>query len=338
MNAVHLRRHGPPEVLRIEQVPDPTPGDGQVLVRVQAVGLNYAEVLSRKGLYGWTPDRPYILGMEGAGVIEAFGRGVAGRELGEPVLFGAQCGSYAELIVVDSAAAFPAVPGFSLNENAAFGVSYLTAWICLMEMARLRTTDRVLVTAAAGGLGTAAVQVASKFGCEVIALAGSDKKLEKARELGADVTVRYGDPEFPRRLAEAVGPAGVDVVLETVGGDVFTACDALVAPFGRVIVAGYAELDYKLWNPISCWKAWNGRPRMRLESMLKGSKGLLSAHLGYLLQDAALVKRVWSDLSAFAEEHTIRPVVGHVLTLDEVAAAHRLMESRASVGKIVLRV
>ena len=242
------------------------------------------------------------------------------------------------LIVVDSAAAFPAVPGFSLDENAAFGVSYLTAWICLMEMARLRTTDRVLVTAAAGGLGTAAVQIASRFGCEVIALAGSEKKLEKARELGADVTVRYGDSEFPRRLAEAVGPAGVDVVLETVGGDVFTACDAVVAPFGRVIVAGYAELDYKLWNPISCWKAWNGRPRMRLESMLKGSKGLLSAHLGYLLQDAALVKRVWSDLSAFAEEHTIRPVVGHVLTLDEVAAAHRLMESRASVGKIVLRV
>ena len=338
MKAVHLHKLGPPDVLRVEDAPDPDPGPGQVLVRIQAVGVNYAEVLSRRGLYGWAPDRPYVLGMEGAGVIEALGDGVAGREVGEAVLFASQCGSYAELIAVDAVRALPAVPGFSVDENAAFGVNYLTAWISLMEMARVRPSDRVLVTAAAGGVGTAAVQIASKLGCEVVALAGSDAKLDKARALGAEVTVRYGDSGFPTRLAEAVGPAGVDVVLEVVGGDVFKACDAVVAHFGRIVVVGYAELDYKLWNPVSWWRAWNGRPRMGLESMLKGSKGLLSTHLGYLLPHADRLGRVWTDLTAFVQRQEIRPLVGHLLTLDDVAAAHRLMESRASVGKIVLRV
>ena len=338
MKAVHLRRHGPPEVLRIEHVPDPEPGVGQVLVRTQAVGLNYAEVLSRKGLYGWTPERPYILGMEGAGVIEALGEGVEGRDVGERVLFGTQCGSYAELIAIDSARALPAVGDFTLEENAAFGVNYLTAWISLMEMARARSSDRVLVTAAAGGVGTATVQIASKFGCEVIALAGSDSKLKTARELGAALAVRYGDSSFPERLGAAVGPSGVDIVVETVGGDVFKACAKAVAPFGRVVVVGYANLDYKLWNPASWWRAWRGVPRMGLETMYKGSKGLLSTHLGYLLPDVDRVRHVWDDLTEFTQRHEIRPLVGHVLALDDVAAAHRLMESRASVGKIVLRV
>ena len=184
MRAVVLRRHGPAEILSLESVPDPTTGSEQVLVAVEAIGLNFAEVLSRKGLYGWSPDLPYVLGMEAVGVIEEIGDRVEGREIGERVLVASQFGSYAEKIAVTASSALPALDSYTPEENAAFGVNYMTAWVSLLEMARIRHTDRVLVTAAAGGVGTAAVQIASSFGCEVVALASSD-----AREISVQQTL-----------------------------------------------------------------------------------------------------------------------------------------------------
>ena len=318
------------------EVEAPSPGPGEVSVRIEVVGINYAEVLSRMGLYGWAPKLPYVLGMEATGRIEEVGEGVDHQRVGDSVLIGTQYGAYAERIVVAEERALPAVTDFSLEENAAFPVQYMTAWVSLMEMGRLRPTDRVLVSAAAGGVGTAAVQIAKRFGCEVVALAGSESKLEVARGLGADVGVRYGTRDFGARLADAVGGRRVDVAVETVGGEVFDAVRAVLAPFGRVVVSGYASLRYKLWNPLTWWPAWRGMPRMSLTEMYKGSKGLMSTHLGYL--PAERLRSVWGDLTAFVTEHGIRPVVGTVLSLEDVAEAHRLMESRESIGKIVMRV
>lgn len=337
MRAVVLRRHGAPGVLRVERVDDPVAGPGQVLVKVEAVGLNYAEVLSRKGLYGWAPKRPYVLGMEAAGRIVAAGQGVDQARVGEAVVVGAQHGAYAELVAVPAAQALAAPEGWSVEERAAFTVNWATAWVGLVEMARLRASDRVLVSPAGGGVGTAAVQIASRLGCEVLALAGSDAKLERVRTLGAAATLNYRRPGWRPRLAELAGTRGVDVALEMVGGDVFRAAADALAPFGRVVVAGYAELDYTLRNPASWWRAWRGMPRMGLSRMLRRSNGMLSTHLGYLLADPALLAGIWRDLTAFVERHGLRPQVGHVLPFDEVAAAHRLMESRESYGKIVLR-
>jgi NADPH2:quinone reductase len=336
MRAVLLRRHGPPGVLRVEEVPDPTPGPGEVSVRLEAVGLNYAEVLSRRGLYGWAPRMPYVLGMEGAGLIDSVGEGV-GRALGEAVVVGTQLGAYAERIVVPSARALPALPGFSVEENAAFGVNWMTAWVSLMEMGRLRPADRVLVSPAAGGVGTAAVQIASSLGCEVVALAGSDDKLSRVRELGAPLTVNYRRPGWQGRLEDLTRGRGIDVALEMVGADVFLAATKALAPFGRVVVAGYASLDYGRWKPWTWWSAWRGMPRMGLEEMYRGSKGLLSTHLGYLLRDERLMRRVWRELVAFTMERGLRPVVGHVLPFEDVAEAHHLLESRQTFGKVVLR-
>src|SRR5512134_2870502 len=191
MRAIVLDRHGRPEVLRVRTVPDPVPGAGEVRVRVEAIGVNFAEVLSRKGQYGWAPAMPYIPGMEATGAIDLLGAGVEGRAMGERVIVGAQHGAYAERIVVPERQALPAIAGFSTEENAAFAVNYLTAWVALMEMARLRRTDRVLVTAAAGGVGTAAIQIATRFGCATVGLAGSDAKLEAIRALGAEAAVNY---------------------------------------------------------------------------------------------------------------------------------------------------
>jgi NADPH:quinone reductase-like Zn-dependent oxidoreductase len=338
MKAIVLHRHGGPEVLRVRDVPDPAPAAGEVRVRVEAIGVNYAEVLSRKGLYGWAPPLPYTLGMEATGTIDALGPGVQGRAVGERVIVGAQHGAYAERVVVPERQALPAVAAYSVEENAAVAVNYLTAWVALVEMARLRPTDRVLVTAAAGGVGTAAVQIAARFGCPTVGLAGSDEKLERIRALGAEAAVNYRRADFQARLREAAGDGGFDVVLEVVGGDVFRAVWPVLAPFGRVVVAGFASLALQKWNPLSWLRTWRDLPRADIRSLAPASAGLMATHVGYLLADPPRLARVWGELMAFVAAHGIRPVVGATFAFDQMPEAHRLMESRRSVGKIVVQV
>lgn len=338
MKAYLLRRSGGPDVLQLTEQPEPVPGPGEVRVRIDAIGLNWAEVLSRKGLYGWAPRRPYIPGMEATGVIDALGTGVTERTLGERVIVAAQFGCYAEQVVVPARQALPAMPGFSVEENAAVAVNYATAWVALMEMARLRVTDRVLVTAAAGGVGTAAIQIASRFGCRVVGLAGSEAKLALIRALGAEDALNYRAADYRARLEAAAGTARFDVVLELVGGDVFRSAWPVLAPFGRVVVAGFASLDYAWWNPLSWVRTLRDIPRAGVSALATGSHGLLATHLGYLVGDAPRLARLWADLRCFGEQHGIRPVVGRTFGFTEMAAAHRYMESRASVGKIVVRV
>lgn len=337
MRAIVLDRHGGPEVLRVRDVPDPVPGAGQVRVRVDAIGVNYAEVLSRKGLYGWAPAMPYTPGMEATGTIDALGPGVEGRAVGERVIVGAQFGAYAERIVIPHQQALPAIEGYSTEENAAVAVNYITAWVALMEMARLRPADRVLVTAAAGGVGTAAVQIATRFGCRTVGLAGSDAKLERIRALGAQSAVNYRRPDFEARLAEAAGAEKFDVVVEVVGGEVFRAVWPVLAPFGRVVVAGFASLALRKWNPLSWLRTWRDLPRADIRTLAPASAGIMATHVGYLLDDPPRLTRIWGGLMAFVSEHGIRPVVGATFAFDEMADAHRHMESRGSIGKIVVR-
>ncbi len=338
VRAIVLDRHGRPDVLRVRTVPDPTPGPGEVRVRVEAIGVNFAEVLSRKGRYGWAPPIPYTPGMEATGTIELLGPGVEQRAIGERVIVGAQYGAYAEKMVVPARQALPAIADYSIEENAAIAVNYLTAWVALIEMARLRPTDRVLVTAAAGGVGTAAIQIATRFGCATVGLAGSDAKLEAIRALGAESAVNYRRADFEERLRAAAGRDRFDVVLETVGGEVLRAVWPVLAPFGRVVVAGFASLNLQWWNPLSWLRTWRDLPRADIRTLAPASHGLLATHIGYLLADPPRLARVWDALMAFVGAHGIRPVVGATFAFEDMGEAHRLMESRRSVGKIVVRV
>lgn len=337
MRAIPLERTGPPSVLRVRTSPDPVPGPEEVVVRIRAIGINFAEILSRKGLYGWAPKRPYIPGMEAAGEIESVGAGVAPSRIGEQVILIAQFGCYAERVCVNAAQALPAIGALSLEENAAFAVNYLTAWVALVEMARLRSTDTVLVTAAAGGVGTAVVQLASRFGCRVIAAVGNSAKFEIVRRLGASEAFLYDDLEHDVR--GCTDGRGVDVAIELVGGDPYRASFRSLAPFGRLVVAGFAsrpELQY--WNPWSIWKTLRDMPKASVLTMLRRSVGVLSSHLGYLLEDAALLGPIWRELVAFRDAHDIRPLIGGRFDFEQMPDAHAFVESRKSVGKVVIEV
>ncbi len=338
MRAWMLRRTGAPEVLSLEEIPAPEPAAGEVAVRVEAIGINYAEVLSRRGLYGWAPPRPYVPGMEAVGVVEALGAGVSDLAVGDRVLCGMQHGAYAERVVVPSNRALPAFEEFSVEENAAYAVNFMTAWVALVEMARLRPSDRVAITAAGGGVGTAAVQIAVASGCSVLGLAGSDEKLERVSALGAHAVVNYRRADFHERFDAATSDGGLDVVLEVVGGEVYRACLARLDNFGRLVVVGYAGLDYSRWNPLSWWRAWRGAPRMNVTDAAVSSTGVLATHIGYLLPDRDRLRGIWTALTDFTRTHGLRPVVGTTYAFDHLPEAHRFMESRGSLGKLVVLV
>lgn len=337
MRAVVLARHGGVEVLRPTTVALPVPAGDEVRVRIECIGVNYAEVLSRRGEYGWAPPLPYVPGMEAYGRIDAVGP-QARRQIGEAVIVGAQHGCYAEQVVVPERQALPAIASYSPDENAAFAVNYVTAWVALFEMARLRPADRVLVQAAAGGVGTAAVQLAKAHGCTVFGAAGSDEKVELVQRLGADRGIDYRRQDLATELRALAGERGIDVLLELVGGDVHRQAMRQLAPFGRVVVAGLAGMRFRRRNPLTWWSAWRMLPRVKLGEMALGSYGMLATHVGYLLEQPALLAKLWRDLVSFVEQHGIRPVVGSTFAFDELPQAHALLESRRSVGKVVVRI
>jgi synaptic vesicle membrane protein VAT-1 len=338
MKAYTLTKHGKPSVLKIAEVLDPHPNIGEIRIKIKKIGINYAEILSRKGMYGWAPKLPYTLGMEAFGEIDSLGEGVTHSQIGEQVIVGTQFGSYAEKIVVKERQVLPVIKSFSSEENAAFAVNYLTAWVSLFEMARIRPTDSILIQAAAGGVGTAAVQLAKHFGCTVFGTASRDEKIKLLSNLNIDGAVNYRTQDFENEIKRFTGGNGVDVILEVVGGEVYKKSLRLLNPLGRIVIVGFASMNFQKWNPISWLKTWRDMPKASIMKMSEKSYGVMATHLGYLLPDEKQLKRTWKELCTFVEAHDIKPLVGHTFDFDEIIKAHELMESRSSHGKIVINV
>ncbi len=338
MKAYTLTKHGKPSVLKIAEVPEPEPNAGEIRIKIKRIGINYAEILSRKGMYGWAPKLPYILGMEAFGAVEALGENVSHRQIGEPVIVVTPFGSYAEKIIVKERQALPVIEPFSPEENAAYAVNYMTAWVSLFGMARLRSTDSVLIHAAAGGVGTAAVQLAKHFGCTVFGTAGSDEKIKLLSDLNIDGAINYRTQDFENEIKKMTNGKGVDVILEVVGGDVYKKSLRLLNPLGRIVIAGFASMNLQKWNPLSWLRTWRDMPKATIMKMAEKSYGVMATHLGYLLPDEKQLQQTWNELCAFMEKNNIKPVVGHIFNFEELAKAHELMESRKSHGKIVINV
>ena len=336
MKAIVLKRIGGPASLHLTEVAEPQAGAGEVRIRLLYAGVNFAEIMSRKGIYSWAPKRPYILGMEGTGIIDQLGEGVDPSRLGEYVVVGAQNGCYAEYIVVPGEQALTALSFLEPHENAAFLVNYMTAWVALMEIARIKPEEKVLMTAAAGGIGTAGVQIAFHAGCRTFGLAGSEEKLKLVRSLGAEAAFNYSRTAWLEQAEKETG--GVDVVLEVVGGDIYKNAFDLLNIFGRLIVVGYASLDPKLWNPFSWWRTWRGIPRVDLMATAIKSAGVMATHIGHLLKHREIILEVYARLQSFIITHRIRPVVSRIFPLDEAGEAQRFIETRRSTGKVVLKI
>jgi NADPH:quinone reductase len=287
----------------VEDVPDPEVRDGEALVRVRAAALNFADVLIRRGQYPQMPEFPAIIGAELAGELEDGTRVMA--------LTGRGC--YAELAAVHRAALVPLPDDASFAEGASFLLTFLTAYVPLTRQVVLPDGATVLVHAAAGGVGTATIQVARALGAQVIAAAGSAEKLELCRELGAEEAYLYD--EIPEDLK-------VDVVVDPIGGELFEAAIGRLKPLGQLIAIGFAA---GLW------------PEVQPANIVGRNVGIQGVYLGRLMRHAPdVVAACTRELLELWGSGKIKPLVGAEFPLAEVEAAHELLESRKSVGKVVL--
>jgi NADPH2:quinone reductase len=287
----------------LREVPEPS-DEGRVLVRVKAAGINFADILIRRGRYPQMPELPAVLGSEIAGELEDGTRVMA-------ITSGA--GGYAELAAVDRAQVVPLPEHASFAEGASFLLTFLTAHIPLTRQVRVRPGTTVLVYAAAGGVGTAALQVARALGARVFAAVGSAEKLEVCRSLGAEDAWVY--EELPESLAW-------DVVYDPVGGELFAGSFARLRPLGTVIAIG------------SAGGAW---PVVEPARLVGRNVGLAGFYLGRLLRlDPELVGEAVGELLGLWQTGALKPLVGAELPLAEIERAHELVESRRSVGKVVV--
>ena len=288
----------------MQDVPEPEAHDGAAIVQVRAAGINFADVLIRLGRYPQMPELPTVLGSEVAGELED------NRVMG---FVRTEGGGYAEQVAVDRRWLLPLPTNASFAEGAAFPMAFLTAWIPLTELVRIAFGARVLITAAAGAVGTAAVQVVRALNGHPVAAVGSTGKLDLPRSLGALEAVTY----------DAIGELEpVDAVFDLVGGEVFTASLALLKPMGTAIAVGYAG---GLWQDVS--PTW----------LVGRNIGVHGFYLGRLIgRNPGLVEQAGKDVLRLWESGAVRPIVGAEFPLEQAGEAHRLIEDRQSTGKVVL--
>ena len=324
MKAARFHKTGGPDVLVYEDVPDPVPRDGDVLIKVEAAGLNFADVMRRRGDdYPEPSPPPFILGPEVAGTIAAVGNGVTALDVGKPVLATPGAGGYAQYICVPATSVVPLPPGFGAVQAAALVGHGLTAAIALRNAARLMPGESVLVEAAAGGVGSFAVQLAKLYGAgKVIAAASTTEKRAIAERLGADASVDYTAPGWADKVRDLTSGRGVDVVLEMVGGEtVGQALDAM-APFGRMVFLGQSSGKTALIDP---WR------------LTVPNRTVTGFYIGGYLSLPELIQSTLGEIIGFISAGKLSLQVGTVLPLSQAAEAHRLLEGRKTTGKVVLQ-
>ena len=319
MKAIVIQRFGGPEVLKLQEVADPHPQPGEVLVRVAAAGVNFADVMTAQGGYPGTPAPPLIAGREFAGAVEGSGERVMGYT---------QMGGFAEEIAAPRKLLWPWPMGWSAPEAAAFPVNYFTAYLAyweagLVESAPAGRRPRVLIHAVAGGVGTAAVEIGKILGVETYGTSSSDEKLARVKELGLDHGINYKREDYEKAIQEMTGGEGVDAVLEMLGGEHTAKSLRCLGDFGRVILYGTAT---------------GQQPKFDTRSMYSKGSSVHGLWLSKLSLKENIMRPAWERLSTWIKEGRLRPVVGHVLPLAQAGDAFRLMLERRNYGKIVLTV
>jgi NADPH2:quinone reductase len=318
MKALVISRLGGPEVLEVRQVPDVPPTPGKDLVRAEAGGLNFADVMTAQGGYPGTPDPPLVAGREFCGIRESDGQRVMGYT---------QWGAFAERVAAPPQLLWAVPQGWSAEEGAAFPVNYFTAWFAywkagLLEPAAGKPAPRVLIHAVAGGVGTASVQIGKLLGVEMYGTSSSEEKLARVKALGLQHGINYKQGDYEEAIKELTHGEGVDAVFEMLGGEHTTKSARCLRDFGRVIVYGAAT----------------GK-RSELDARVLYAKGS-SVHglwLTYLSAKRDLMKQAWKQLSAWIAQGHLHPVVGHVFPLQQAQDAYRLLLEGKNFGKVVLK-
>ncbi len=325
MRAITITSPGGPEVLQIAEVPDPVPAEGEVLIDVAAAGLNRADLLQRQGMYPPPPGAPEYPGLECAGTIAALGAGVAGWQVGDQVCALLSGGGYAERVAVPASQVLPVPAGLSVTEAAALPEVAYTVYSNVVQVAGLRAGETLLVHGGASGIGTLAIQLGKALGAQVACTAGSRAKLDRCRELGADLAIGYRDTDFVAAVSEFTGGRGADVILDIMGAAYLDRNVAALAQDGRLVIIGLQG---------------GTRAEIDLNAMLRKRASLHATSLRSrpVDQKAAIVAGVRDVVWPLVAAGRIRPVIDATVPLAEAARAHAMLEDGQHVGKILLTI
>jgi len=324
MRAWQIQQLGAPrDALRLAEIPAPEPAPGQVLVRVLGAAANFPDVLMCQGAYQVRPPLPFTPGVELCGVVVTVGSGVTGIAVGDRVIGGSALpsGAYAELALMNAGAVLPAPAGLDDAEAAAFFISYQTGWFGLHRRARLAAGETLLVQAAAGGVGSGAIQLGKAAGARVIGVVGGEHKAEVARALGADVVVDRLSQDFVQVVKEVTNGRGADVVYDSVGGEAYNRSTKCIAFEGRILVVGFASGQI---------------PSAALNHALIKNYSIVGLHWGlYQTKEPQAIVECHRQLTKLVADGAIRPLVSERLGLDDVPEALDKLARGDTVGRIV---
>jgi NADPH:quinone reductase-like Zn-dependent oxidoreductase len=330
VRAVVITKHGPPSVLAVQERPDPTIGPGEVRIDVAAAGVNFADVMARMGLYPDAPKPPCVIGYEVAGTVLELGEGVHGLVPGQRVLAGTKFGGYATQVAVPASDVVPLPDSLTFEQGAAIPVNYVTAWAALIRYGAVQPGERVLIHAAAGGVGIAATQIAKRAGAEVYGTA-SPSKHERCREVGVDHALDYTSPGWERDLPK------MDVILDAVAGQSFRTSYSLLRAGGRLVAFGASSLvSGQRRNVVTALRTLARMPRFNLIKQMSESKAVIGLNMLTLWKDRQSLQPWIAPLVEMLEDGTIKPVVAGAFSFEEAGAAHTMITERRNVGKVVL--
>ena len=324
MKGVRIHETGGTEVLMFETLPDPEYKDHEVLVKIESISVNFSDTLIRRGLYPYMPEFPAILGNEAAGTIIALGDDVKGLTVGQKVIvFGYP--SYATLATVPGSRVIPIPENIDLDEAAALPIIYQSAYHMLHTVKRIRTGESVLVYAAAGGVGTAVIQLGKLAGIKMIGLTSTDEKAHEITAQGIDHVINYKTENVVERVLELTHGKGVDLILDCVGGPDFGENFKMMNTMGHLIWFGIAA-----GNPSTNLLAALGREPAK-------SYAVSMFHLYSIINNPKLMAESFKTLIGYLAEGKIKPVIHDRIPLEETAKAHDILEKHENIGKVILR-
>ncbi len=324
------------DVLKVQQKPDPTPRDDQVVIRVRAAGLNFADILARQGLYPDSPPKPCVMGYEVAGVIEAVGKDVNSSFQGKSVAAMTRFGGQSEMVAVKATQIFEKPEKLTFEQAAAIPVNYLTAYALLVVMGSLHAGESVLIHNAGGGVGLAAIDIAKKIGAVTYGTASPGKHKFLA-ERGLDHAIDYRKQDWLPVLKDMTNGRGVDLVIDPIGGAHWKKSYAALRATGRLGMFGISTVSANGFSgKLNMLKAAIQTPRFHPFALLNKNRGVFGLNLGHMWHEPEKVAVWMRDILSGVEEGWVNPYVDRAFPFEEAGAAHRFLEERKNIGKVVL--
>ena len=337
MQQIVIPRIGTPDVLSLREAPDPEPGPGEVRIRVRASGINFADIMARMGLYPDAPPVPCVVGYEVSGVVDAVGSGVERVKEGMRVLSMTRFGGYSDVVVAPEGQVLPLADETSFETAAAMPVNYLTAWMMLVRLGHLQPSERILIHAAAGGVGQAALQIARWVGVEEIYGTASAGKHERLKELGVRHCIDYRNQDFEVELRRLTEGRGVHLIIDAVGGSSFSRSYRSLAPMGRLFLFGASTVaPGAKRSVIAAVRGLMSMPKFKPVKLMQENRGVFGVNLGQLWDEAELLAGMLRQILDLVEQGKLSPVVDKTFRFSEAAKAHQYIQDRKNFGKVLL--